>query len=347
MFFNRSGNMGVTIYDVAKEAKVSPCWVSLVLRDHPRAKELRPETKQRIRDAAAKLDYRKNILATNIRTGNNENTVALVAQGKDTSLFYSIIANVARRGYGIRIYNTESVEETQADMKANQLNKAIVLSTNEQAEEFCKESLKKNIRTVLLGGGGIPGIPSFRTDNFNAMSHAVRYLYELGHRKIGLYCGPHKHISSRERHEGFLAGLRDCGLEDCLENVICEEFKSELFFDLLRKKHITAICAIYTGLSIKLEFALLKNGLRVPEDVSILNFGNRLGMATDYSYIPLDSIMESTNEIVEKAIDHLLLSEEKVPCDEICEYLFPTTIIPAASTCPPNNKLVLPEKLES
>ena len=71
--------MGVTIYDVAKRAKVSPSWVSWALRNHPRAQEIREETRERIRLAAKELGYLKNISATTIRTGFNASTVVLLA----------------------------------------------------------------------------------------------------------------------------------------------------------------------------------------------------------------------------------------------------------------------------
>lgn len=44
--------MAVTIKDIAKAAQVDKAAVSLTLRNHPEAKRLRPETRERILKAA-------------------------------------------------------------------------------------------------------------------------------------------------------------------------------------------------------------------------------------------------------------------------------------------------------
>ena len=68
--------MTATLRDIAKLAGVNAGSVSRVLQNHPRARAFRPETRQRILEAAQKLHYRRNELAAAIRTGRNR-TVAV------------------------------------------------------------------------------------------------------------------------------------------------------------------------------------------------------------------------------------------------------------------------------
>ena len=63
--------MAATLKDVAKLAPVDIGSVSRTLSGHPRAQKLRPETRERIFEAARKLGYRRNESAAAMRTGFN------------------------------------------------------------------------------------------------------------------------------------------------------------------------------------------------------------------------------------------------------------------------------------
>lgn len=52
--------MTVTIYDVAREAKVSMATVSRVLNGNPNVK---PETRKKVKDVIDRLNYRPNAVA--------------------------------------------------------------------------------------------------------------------------------------------------------------------------------------------------------------------------------------------------------------------------------------------
>jgi DNA-binding LacI/PurR family transcriptional regulator len=67
--------MGVTIHDVAAEAGVSPSTVSNVLNG--RSHRMLPQTRERVEQAIARLGYRPNGPARQLRTGRSQ-TVGLV-----------------------------------------------------------------------------------------------------------------------------------------------------------------------------------------------------------------------------------------------------------------------------
>ena len=147
--------MGVTIYDVAKRAKVSPSWVSWALRNHPRAQEIREETRERIRLAAKELGYLKNISATTIRTGFNASTVVLLAtENTNPKGNFALLSRLNAMGYGLRLYYVHELEKAFDEILANQLHYVIctltMLEQRRRVAEFCR---KHNIRAVLLGAG--------------------------------------------------------------------------------------------------------------------------------------------------------------------------------------------------
>jgi DNA-binding LacI/PurR family transcriptional regulator len=57
----------VTMGDVARAAGVSPMTVSHVVNDHPHVKE---STRAKVLEVMDRLDYRVNVAARNLRTGN-------------------------------------------------------------------------------------------------------------------------------------------------------------------------------------------------------------------------------------------------------------------------------------
>ena len=61
--------MTVTLKDIARLANIDAGAVSRTLRNHPKAQELRPETRERILKIAKDLGYQCNLLASSIRTG--------------------------------------------------------------------------------------------------------------------------------------------------------------------------------------------------------------------------------------------------------------------------------------
>ena len=73
----------VTIYEISKEAGVSTCCVSWVLRNHPRSSEVSEKTRRRILETAEKMGYHRNQLAAAIRIGK-VNTIAVILNFEKT-----------------------------------------------------------------------------------------------------------------------------------------------------------------------------------------------------------------------------------------------------------------------
>ena len=92
---NRTPSRAPTLRDVAELAGVDRSTVSRALRgDETLA--ARPETRQRILDAARRLDYRPNALARSLRHGRTD-VIALVTPGVDNLGFTGVIHGVNRK----------------------------------------------------------------------------------------------------------------------------------------------------------------------------------------------------------------------------------------------------------
>ena len=127
-------NRDVTIRDVAKEAGVSVCCVSWVLRDHPRCSEIGEKTRQRVLETAEKLGYRRNQLAYATRTGHI-NTIAVILDFnrlRNFSPLNQIIAGImmetTSRSYSVKIFPDSDLENSFRSIVENRIGKMISMS---------------------------------------------------------------------------------------------------------------------------------------------------------------------------------------------------------------------------
>ena len=191
--------MAVTIKDIAKAAQVDKAAVSLTLRNHPEAKRLRPETRERILKAARELGYQRNLLAWSTRTGI-VNTIAVIGRfRKDDILSYTnqmlagILTTCTQFGYNIKVYPDTNLEAAFEEISGNRISHVISLSVDpaerRKAAEFCR---RYQLNLVYVFEDAYDGFPSVNTDNFASAREIVNYLVSIGHRRIGLLCVPHR-----------------------------------------------------------------------------------------------------------------------------------------------------------
>ena len=118
-----------TIKDIAAEAGVTHCAVSHVLHNDAYAAKVRPETRQRILNAAAKLGYVQNQLAIATRTGQ-VNTIALIVNFtklQDLAPVSQIISGVmmesSSRYYNIKIFSEDELDQAFRQITENRIDK--------------------------------------------------------------------------------------------------------------------------------------------------------------------------------------------------------------------------------
>lgn len=116
---------------------------------------------------------------------------------------------------------------------------------------------------------------------------AARYLVEMGHREIAFISAPLTYPSRRQRLDGFLAGLRESGIELTQNYLRISDYEQEdestYEFNIgcrLAEKLMqldtppTAIFCINDMMAIGAIRGLQNWGIRVPQDVSVLGFDN-------------------------------------------------------------------------
>ncbi len=294
--------MTVTLKDIAKLANIDAGAVSRTLRNHPKAQELRPETRERILKIAKDLGYQCNLLASSIRTGR-VTTMAVIGrfaqdnfEPSDSQILSGIFKEATANDYGIKVFDDSDLPRTFAEIAGNRIQLVASLSVAETVRIQTAELCRKNGMRLVFLNEHTPraNIPSVILDNADGAIQAVRHLAGLGHRRIALLCVPHRFHYVRERHRGYLEGMKLAGLPVDPELVSCTddtEGAARRMLSLPRRKRPTALFGIADNLAIIAQNTALRMGFRIPQELSTIGFG--ASDAGTFSYCRLTTICEN------------------------------------------------------
>ena len=337
--------MGATIYDIAKKAGVSACWVSFVLRDHPRAKEVSPEMRERIKAAAAELHYHRNLSAATISTGFNNSTIAMIVPELSETdspnylgtQYFRDIRFFNEHGYGVRIYCGDDIERVFQEILSNQIRYVFVSLRDQTKSLLCAELCRKNGLKAAFHGflpSGYPEFPAFDTDNRGIAAALVEYLAGLGHTRIAAAFGSFKAKVNQERYNGWLDALTKCGLSACSEMFIhVHGFSDAAFLDLLRKYRPTAIFASDLSFARRILYFCAVYRISVPRAFSVVSLDRVEG--GDF-YLPLSITGTEDKSILENIESASRAYFEGKRTDSA---VFTGTIVPGESSAPPSGDL--------
>ncbi len=307
--------MAVTIKDIAKLAKIDTGAVSRTLRNHPEAQRLRPETRERILKIARELGYQRNQLASATRTGI-VNTIAVIGAFSGERFSFSvakiiggILQEAGALGFSVKVYSEENLAEVFAGISGAQIRNVLSICVEQKKREECAKLAEEyQLNLVYLYERPHNGFPSVNVDNFEAAELAVRHLVRLGHRRIGLLCVPHnRYHYIDERHDGYLAAMKEAGLKVDPELVLCSDQPEEGIRRMLMlpaAKRPTALFAIADNLAMFAHRCAVQLGMRLPEELSVVGTGNY--ELTMCATVPLCTVDESLQLLGRSAVDILL-----------------------------------------
>lgn len=279
--------MAATIQDVAKKAGVAIGTVSRAFNDYP---DIRPETKERIVQAARELGYTPNVSARNLSAKKPPN-IGLIISGlldgnnKD-NLVYLVLQGALRyattHGLEIAMYATDSVEQQRQSYTEFCTQHSIsgtILSGITTDDAYFNELMDSGIPTVALD------VPIFgenagwvSVDNRAAAREAVEYLLASGHREMMVVCGKRNAVVNSERMQGVMDAFGEAHMTalegDCLYCDFSEETAYEKVAARLRARRRApdAIFCFSDVMALGVMRALREAGLRIPEDVSVVGF---------------------------------------------------------------------------
>ena len=329
-----------TIHDVAREAGVSTSTVSRMLDE--RLPPSRSETAERVRTAAQKLGYRRDIYASALRRQHTGTVGVLVPRLSDTvmAILFEEIARACAQRSGFAIVATTqddpAAERTAAQTLLGQRVDGLILTTARLDDDF----------TAQLRADEVPHVLALRTDGVSPSSTgddelggylATRHLLDLGHRTIGVVAGPNYASSAVGRVRGHRKAMDEAGIPVDDRLIRASTFGMESGEDVARillgePGRPTAVFAVNDNTAIGVLAAAQSLGLTVPDDLSVVGYNDiplsaRLPVPLTTVRVPLAQIADAAVELLNRRADDTTSTIHRVAAP---------TLIPRRSTARPN-----------
>ncbi|MED4224497.1 LacI family DNA-binding transcriptional regulator [Neobacillus cucumis] len=282
----------ITLKEIAKLAGVSITTVSRVI-NQSNTKAASKEVQNKIWEIVRETNYIPNTAARNLKMQNFDSSETVTSRtigcifarssANDINPFFSEIARSLEQeafklGYILK-YSISSYDinnpNTYNFLKTNNVNGIAILGRyNKELLHF----VKKHYKHVIYTGLNKPIDASYDQvicDGYQAAIAAVKYLYELGHNKIG-YLGE---IDNEVRYQGYCHAIETLGLPLKKGNIISTSFSSEGGYNAVKDflKNENDITALFCGndlTAIGAIKAIKESGLKVPDDISIIGVDN-------------------------------------------------------------------------
>ncbi|MBA2517161.1 MAG: LacI family DNA-binding transcriptional regulator [Solirubrobacterales bacterium] len=267
-----------TIHDVARTAEVSAATVSRHLQGaNVRAAD-------RVRQAIEDLGFRPQPAAQSLKSRITR-SVAVVVPDITDPYFASVVKGVesiARHdGYNIFLYNSEEDGAREAGIIADLYGRVdgVILTPADESPSAGARLESAGMPTVLLDRecGAPERFDAVLVDNEGGAAQAARHLLELGHTDIGVICGPLDTTPGRTRHDGFLAVLKERGVELADGRVQISDFREEGGYQtalrmLALETPPTAVFVSNNLMCAGVLRALHDMRVSVPEELSVIGF---------------------------------------------------------------------------
>ncbi len=291
--------------------------VSKALRDEP---DVSSATKARIKLLAQQMGYVPDSSAQGLRTKTTK-LLGLVIPSSTNPIFARIVYAIEERahdlGYDLLVAHTLNKPEREEHAIRRMLSRRVdglfisPVYRFEAEARIYQEIATRKVPTVLLGSPApfCKNFVSIETEELIASYNATRHLLDLGHKRIAYFTGPPTSPWAHERFEGYRRALREAGLDvdDKLVfqsgNTIEDGTKAAL--QMLNEGCLaTAIQAVNDLVAIGAAEVFIAQGLRIPEDISLVGFGNIL--TAEHFRTPLTTIRQPKLRLGVAAVEALI-----------------------------------------
>jgi LacI family transcriptional regulator len=275
-----------TLSDVAKLAGVSQSTVSRVLNDNNVLIPISEDTKQRVMDAVKELGYQTNMLARSLRTQKTQMIAVMI--GDISNAFYHpivrTIQDVAQSNdYDVLIFNGDHLYTNERRFLQSLLRRpvdGVIMAPHRLSTADIEDFIQRSRIPVIAIGAQVqhPLVDVVGGTSEPATYEAISWLiHEKGHHEIGFIGTKDDMPPGPARLAGFVRAMNGANLKVKAEYIEQDDFTlqggHEAMQRLLRQKSLpTAIFASNSLMAIGAIKVAQENGLRIPEDISIMGF---------------------------------------------------------------------------
>lgn len=324
------------VRDVAKQAQVSIGTVSNVLN---RPSQVSEETRQRVRNAIDMLGFIPN---AQMKSGNREpKVIGLILPLSDnpfyTELQQGIEDAVAKSGLRVLAGYSREDEAIEFQLLTAMVDagfKGVIVTPVGPRNQVFEKFIEQNIRVGYISQtDDEPQQCSVSIDQVRGGYIGLEYLHSLGHRKILWISGPAHHHQSNQRFVGISLAAKELGVElltmssPSLDFISGEQIAPEI---LALPEMPDAIFAGNDALALGIINVLLKEGVKVPEQVSVLGFDNVA--YAESALVPLSTVSQTPYQLG-YTMGEQLMNELEADKDHLHQHVvFQPQIVERSST---------------
>ena len=335
----------MNLKEFAARIGLSPTTVSRAMSGYP---EVKPETRDRVLEAAERLGYRPNISAQRLATGR-AGAIGIVFQGggrfgpHSSEFMGGLSTRLQRDGIDILVSTVETEEEEAAAYRRLAASKrvdAVIVHT-----PACTDA-----RIALLQALDLPFIVHGRSeakkpfafldiDNFGAIATATKHLSDLRHRRIALINGDTASTYARDRENAWRTTLAARGLQADPALVGHGEFTDETGFRLMQSflalpAPPTAVIAGSMMSALGAMRAIRIAGLALGSDVSLIAHDDVFPYLSPDNLVPAITTTQSPIRAAGERIGDMALRLLQGEKPEALQEVWPVDFVVRASTGP-------------
>lgn len=275
----------ISLKDLAREIGVSISTVSRALNNHP---DISQEMTQKIQKLAVEMNYTPNPLAMGLLKQETR-MIGVIVPDLVTHFYSSIISGIEQiaeeKGYFILIASSnetlsKEISSVENLMKTRVEGLIVCLSQETTDYQHFDRLIGNQIPLVFFDRVCRQGeVSAVVVDNVDAAEKITLHFVKNGFHRIACITGPDHLNISKERTQGYLSGLKKCGLGFHQELLVkCNMTTDDAIrataqlLDLPEKPD--AILTINDTVAFATMKEIKRRGLRIPEDVALVGFAD-------------------------------------------------------------------------
>lgn len=276
-----------TIIDIAKELNTTPATVSRALSNHPGISE---KTKQSVQFTASKLNYKRNRIASSLRSGKTH-VIGVIIPSAEINFFGSVVHGIESvansNGYNVLLFQSNESREFEEKGLETFLTArvdGILVSLAKDTIDYSHfiEIKKRGIPLVFFDRTTDDlGFDSVVIDDFKGAYNATEHLIQQGYTRIAHISGPRHLKNFHDRIRGYMEALQayNVKLDPALiysGNISIESGKTGTEYFLSLSDPPDAIFAAEDFTALGAISKLKERHIQIPGEMGIVGFANEL-----------------------------------------------------------------------
>lgn len=279
----------VTIKQLADELGLSPSTVSRALRNH---KDISPVTRRAVQELADLREYEPNVFALMLKK-QPSNTIGVIVPNISHHFFSSFLgeleATARLSGYQVMIGQSSDILDRERSLLnhsfTSRIDGLVIAISKETTEYEHLERLRRRGLPIVFFDRTCDGVSADTviSDDYMGARQATLHLLAQGCKRLGYIGTQDGHLLLNEvREDGFRDALEENELDISEDRIIKMELATvdqglDAAFKLLslpEDQRPDGIFATDDYLAMGILQAAKIKGLRIPEDLAIIGYGN-------------------------------------------------------------------------